>query len=156
MTALVPSKSARPFALKPATTNTTRCFSESGGGIMGKIRDKWDERNAKAQEKKFMEQMEKMASAEKWTLQDFNEELKETLGSWRNKIPGMSGMSQVKAAKQTQQVIEAVIDQVGPEATAQDLQNLGRQEKVSVFACRVVAWLVKARSISTFVRHHDL
>ena len=99
---------------------------------MGKIRSKWDERSQKANEKKFQEQMEKMANAERWTLSDFNEELKDTLGSWRNKIPGVSGMSQMKMAKQTQQVIESVIDEVGPSATAQDLHNLGRREKVSV------------------------
>lgn len=111
---------------------------------MGKIREKWDERSQKANEKKFQEQMNKMANAEQWTLSDFNEELKDTLGSWRNKIPGVSSMSQMKMAKQTQQVIETVMDEVGPDATAQDLQNLGRKEKVSVL-CMVTVLVILAR-----------
>jgi hypothetical protein len=71
-----------------------------------------------------------MSSAEKWTLKDFHDELSETLGSWRNKIPGMSGLKQIKVAKQTQKVMEACMEHVGAEATSQDLNNLGRQEKV--------------------------
>lgn len=98
---------------------------------MGTLRDKWDDRNRQAHEEKFKQQMQKMANAEKWTIRDFNDELKETLGNWRNKIPGMSGMSQIKAAKETQKVMEAVMEQVGPDATAEDLQNLSRNEKVS-------------------------
>jgi len=110
---------------------------------MGKIRSKWDERNQKAQENKFIEQMEKMANAEKWTLKDFNDELKSTLGSWRNKIPGVRDMSQMKVAKQTQQVIEVVMQEVGPDATAQDLQDLGRHEKVSTW-CKMNEFLSRA------------
>lgn len=99
---------------------------------MAKIRDTWDERNQKAQEKKFAQSMEKMANTERWTLRDFNDELKETLGGWRSKLPGVSGLSQTKMAKQTQQIIESIMSEVGPDATAQDLQNLGRHEKVSL------------------------
>jgi hypothetical protein len=99
--------------------------------MFGRIRDAWDDRNKKAQQEKYLQQLEKMSSADKWTLKDFHDELKETLGSWRNRIPGMGGLQQIKVAKQTQKVIEACIDYVGAEATAQDLQTIGRQEKVS-------------------------
>lgn len=75
--------------------------------------------------------MEKMANAERWTLNDFNDELKETLGGWRSKLPGVSGLSQMKMAKQTQGIVESIMSEVGPEATADDLQNLSRHEKVS-------------------------
>lgn len=99
--------------------------------MFGRIRDAWDDRNKKAQQEKYLQQLEKMSSADKWTLKDFHDELKETLGSWRNRIPGMGCLQQIKVAKQTQKVIEACIDYVGAEATAQDLQTIGRQEKVS-------------------------
>jgi signal recognition particle GTPase len=99
---------------------------------MGKIRETWDDRNKKSQQEKFAKSMEKMANAEKWTLNDFNEELKETLGGWRSKLPGVSGLSQTKMAKQTQEIVESIMSQVGPGATAEDLQNLSRHEKVRV------------------------
>lgn len=122
----------------PETTSnhlimSSRCFSsESSSGIMGKIRETWDDRNKKSQQEKFAKSMEKMANAEKWTLNDFNEELKETLGGWRSKLPGVSGLSQTKMAKQTQEIVESIMSQVGPGATAEDLQNLSRHEKVRV------------------------
>ena len=98
---------------------------------MGRMRDTWDNRTKQQQEKKYKEQLEKMASSERWTLADFNAELKESLGSWRNKVPGMSSLKQVQVAKQTQKAVESVMEQLGPTATSQDLENLGRQEKVS-------------------------
>lgn len=107
---------------------------------MDKLRDKWDDRNQRAHEEKFKDQMQKMASTDKWTIGDFNSELKETLGNWRNKILGMSGTSQIKAAKETQKVMEVVIEQVGPDATYEDLNALGRNEKVRVMVFVRVFW----------------
>ena len=124
------STSTTNHRLSPSTWR--RCFSSvESKGIFGRIRDAWDDRNKKVQQEKYLQQLDKMSSTDKWTLKDFHDELKETLGSWRNRIPGMSGLKQIKVAKQTQKVIEACIDYVGAEATAKDLQTIDRQEKVS-------------------------
>ena len=132
------TRQATPSNLMPSSR---ACFSsESSPGIMGKIRDTWDDRNKKSQQEKFAKSMEKMANAEKWTLNDFNDELKETLGGWRSKLPGVSGLSQTKMAKQTQEIVESIMSQVGPGATAEDLQNLSRHEKVSVRESREISY----------------
>ena len=74
-----------------------------------------------------------MANKPSWTLQDYVEELNDALGNWRHKIPGMSSLQQTKMAKQTQQIVKAIVSEIGGDGTMQDLMQLGRTDKVCLY-----------------------
>jgi hypothetical protein len=120
----------------------------SSKGFFGSIRSKFEERSKKSQKEAYAKQLAKMAESEKWTLKDFSDEIDETLSSWRTKIPGVSNLQQVKSAKEAQVVIKAVVDEVGRDATAEDLGSLGRTEKVSKW---VEEWGFRASGLGSHI-----
>jgi hypothetical protein len=76
--------------------------------------------------------MEKMASQDTWSLGDFASELDTALGGWRSKIPGMGNLAQVKSIKESQKIVNAVVDEMGRDANIEAVQHLGRKEKVRI------------------------
>ena len=62
----------------------------------------------------------------------FADEIDETLNSWRTKVPGMGGTSQIKAAKETQKVAKAMLELLGQGATAEDIAGMDRKAKLKL------------------------
>jgi signal recognition particle GTPase len=81
---------------------------------------------------KTAEQFEKMASMEVWTVQAFSDDLSAGLSSWRSKIPGMSNVKELQTTKRVAQVLKAVSEIVGPNATGEDLSRLSKKEKLKI------------------------
>lgn len=108
--------------------------SDSGEnkGVFGWVRDKMENREKTKQSEKFSEQLEAMSNAEVWNIQSYANEIEASLSTWRTKIPGMSSVAQVKAVKETQKILKGMLDEVGSNATADDLNNLGRKEKLKI------------------------
>ena len=68
----------------------------------------------------------------------FKDEVDETLSSWKTKVPGMGGTSQVQAAKETQKAVTQLAAQLGGNATAQDVAAMDRKEKLKLaIACEM-------------------
>lgn len=72
-----------------------------------------------------------MANAQLWTLSNFHEQIKSASGGWKAKLPGMGNTDAVKQMKAVQQLLEATMEVAGNNATAKELKELGRKEKVS-------------------------
>eukprot|EP00956_Cyclotella_meneghiniana_P004759 scaffold5860_cov45-Cyclotella_meneghiniana.AAC.2 len=73
-----------------------------------------------------------MANTPVWTVQLFKDEIDETLSSWKTKVPGMSGTSQIKAAKETQRATEQLVQLLGPHATIADIERMDRKAKLKL------------------------
>mmetsp|Transcript_18405 Transcript_18405/g.35834 ORF Transcript_18405/g.35834 Transcript_18405/m.35834 type:complete len:264 (-) Transcript_18405:80-871(-) len=101
-------------------------------GMFGWVREKFEEREKGKQAAKLVDQIALMANAETWTLKMFADEVDETLSSWRSKIPGMGGTRQIKTAKETQKVAKAMMEHFGGDATAEDIANLDRKQKLKL------------------------
>lgn len=71
-----------------------------------------------------------MANAEVWTLKLFADSINDSLSGWQKYMPGVSDTKQVKQIKEAQKVVLAVRDAIGGDATAEDLNRLGRKEKL--------------------------
>lgn len=104
--------------------------SSSKKGFLDRMKDKIDERSQKNQADKYAEQIRTMAESEQWDLKSFGNEIEKSTSNWRNKIPGMSNVEQVKAIKENQKLINSLMDEIGADATAKELVQLGRKEKV--------------------------
>ena len=90
-----------------------------------------DRQERKAQEQ-FAEQLHKMANSERWTIQDFQADLSKITDTWKAKMPGVSDLSQVKSAKVMSGIANAVIEVVGANATAEELMEMSRTDKLKV------------------------
>uniref|UniRef100_A0A7S2RHR0 Signal recognition particle SRP54 subunit M-domain domain-containing protein n=1 Tax=Eucampia antarctica TaxID=49252 RepID=A0A7S2RHR0_9STRA len=101
-------------------------------GFLDRVKDKIDERSQKKQADKYADQIKTMAESEQWDLKSFGEEIDKSVGGWRSKIPGMSNLEQVKAVKENQNLVNALIGELGENATAKELNQLGRKEKLLI------------------------
>jgi len=111
------------------------CFSttEKSPGVFERLRGGFEDRQKKQNQEKYREQIQSMANSEKWTLKNFSDQLDAaTPSGWRSKIPGMSNTQEAQAAKQTQTVISGIIDEIGEDASMQEIDTLGRKGKLRV------------------------
>lgn len=114
----------------------SRLFSDSSTGLFDRMKGSMEERNKRKQAEKYAEQLEKMANSESWTLKDFMGEIEEAIPTgWKSFVPGVNNTQQTKAAKETQQAIRGILDEVGEDTTVKDLENLGGKKKVG--SCRI-------------------
>jgi hypothetical protein len=105
--------------------------------VIGWIQDKLTERAQNKKAAKLVDQISLMANTPTWTIKMFADEIDETLSSWQTKIPGVSRTSELQAAKDTQQVVRAMLDHLGDGVTPEDIKKLDRKQKLKlVIACK--------------------
>ena len=100
--------------------------------ISGYVKGKMTERQDRNKEKKMMEQLHKVSQLDQFTLHAFAEQIAATTDDWKTKIPGMQQMDQVKMAKETKRILGIMVNELGEGMTADQLDNLGRKEKLRV------------------------
>ncbi|KAL7513311.1 hypothetical protein ACHAXN_010393 [Cyclotella atomus] len=106
--------------------------------VLGWMRDKWEASEKTKQAAKLVDQIALMANTPVWTIKMFKDEIDETLSSWKTKVPGMGGTSQIQAAKDTQKAVTQLVAQLGSNATAQDIASMDRKEKLKLaIACEM-------------------
>ncbi|KAL7501972.1 hypothetical protein ACHAWX_000419 [Stephanocyclus meneghinianus] len=134
-----PAQSRRSPSPACISSFQTRQFSRTSGlSVFGWMRDKWEQNEKSKQAAKLVNQIALMANTPVWTVKMFKDEVDETLSSWRTKIPGMGGTTQVQAARDTQKVVNAMVNQLGAGATAQDVANIDRKQKLKIaIACEM-------------------
>ena len=103
--------------------------SETSGGLFSRIKDSFG--GSSSQDDAYAKQISQMANSESWSLTDFQEQIKESSGGWKSKLPGMGSTDAVKQMKEMQKLIDATIEIAGKDAGASELKNLGKKEKVS-------------------------
>ena len=106
--------------------------SDENPGFFGRIKNSFTDRQERKAQEQFADQLQKMANSERWTIKDFHDDLSLVADSWRSKIPGMTNISQVKSAKQMNSISKAIIEVVGSNATASELLEMPRTDKLKV------------------------
>lgn len=81
----------------------------------------------------YAKQISDMANSQLWTLSNFHQQIKSASGGWKAKLPGMGNTDAVKQMKAMRQLLEATMEVAGDNASAKELKDLGRKEKVSVY-----------------------
>ncbi|KAG7350386.1 hypothetical protein IV203_009746 [Nitzschia inconspicua] len=101
--------------------------SSSSGGISG-----WMKRRAERKEqKRYMEQMERLSNMDVFTMENYREELKRGLSGFAANISFMQS-KEIKMAKEVVQVVDTFIEVLGPNATAEDLIEMDRLQRLKV------------------------
>lgn len=102
---------------------------EREGGIRGWMND----RQARQEQEKYMEQMTRLSTMEVFTMEKYREELQMGVdgGGMLTKISFMQ-TKEIKQAKEVVEVVEKIIEVVGPDATAEDLINMDRLQRLRV------------------------
>jgi hypothetical protein len=88
-------------------------------------------RKEKQEQEKYMEQMERLSNMTELTLANYREELNRGLDSWGAKL-SFGQTKEIKLAKEVVETINCFIDVLGKEATADDLINMDRLERLKV------------------------
>ncbi|EED96327.1 predicted protein [Thalassiosira pseudonana CCMP1335] len=138
----------RPLATHPLQTSSALSFDPSNQTsylslqqqrtIISWVRDKFEQREKGKQAAKLVDQIALMANSPTWTVKMFADEVDETLSSWKTKMPGVGGTKEVQAARQTQKVVKAMVDQLGGDATAEVVSNMDRKQKLKLaIACEM-------------------
>ena len=70
-----------------------------------------------------------MANIKVWTLGEMHQELADSL-DWKSKIPGISGTKEVKDARSILELVEALIEVAGKDASNEELVKLKKVEKL--------------------------
>ena len=135
--AAVPRSLALPRAQPRIVTHDCRQFSTTNQGkstgIFGKVQDYFTNRQERKAQEKFSQQMEKMASSERWTISDFHDDVASTADSWTSKIPGIKDLKEVQTSKQLSKIAVAIMDVLGSKtATADELMEMSRTDKLKV------------------------
>lgn len=121
----------------PGTGLRTISTTAPHQGVFGWAQNKLAERARDKKASKIADQITLMANAPTWTLKMFSDEINETLSSWTTKIPGASRTAEIQQAKETQTVVNAMIESLGENITAAHISNLDRKRKLKlVIACK--------------------
>lgn len=115
-----------------STTNMTLRHFSSEEGFFSRMRGKLAERTERKKAEQMTEQLEKMANYEEFNIGCFASDLERSMSDWKTKIPGMGRTAQVKAMKQAFKVINSVMEQLGKDATALELSELRRKDKLKI------------------------
>ena len=118
-----------PAFLQTASFSTAKDEEEGGVGIRGWMND----RQARQEKEKYMEQMTRLSTMEVFTMEKYREELQSGVdgGGVMNKISFMQ-TKEFKQAKEVIEVVDKIIENVGPDATAEDLLQLDRLQRLRV------------------------
>lgn len=107
-----------------------RSFStneEGSGGIRGWM----NSRRERKEQENYMAQMERLSNMEELTLEKYKAELDRGLNSWGAKL-SFGITKEIKLAKEVVACIECFIGVLGKEATAEDLIEMDRLQRLKV------------------------
>jgi hypothetical protein len=90
-----------------------------------------EDRRAKQEQDKYMEQMERLANMDELTMENYREELKRGLDSWAANISFLQ-TKEIKVSKEVVSFVSCIIDVLGNGATADDLINMDRLQRLKV------------------------
>lgn len=113
--------------------NVARHFSSEGAssGFFSRIKNTLGRGSSSSQDEAYAKQISQMAHADSWTLSSFHQQILESSGGWKSKLPGMGSTDAVKQMKSMQELLEATMEVSGSDSCAADLKGLGKKEKVS-------------------------
>ena len=116
-----------------ARDNRVRYLSDSssGGGIGDGIRGWMDNRRENQEQEQYMGQMQRLSDMSELTLANYKGELERGLSSWGAKLTFWEN-KELKTAKTVVQMVESFIQELGEDATADDLIEMDRLTRLKV------------------------
>mmetsp|Transcript_277 Transcript_277/g.686 ORF Transcript_277/g.686 Transcript_277/m.686 type:complete len:273 (-) Transcript_277:1204-2022(-) len=119
----------KPAFVQTASFSTAKDDEEGSGGIRGWVNN----RQARQEKEKYIEQMTRLSTMEVFTMDKYREELQSGVdgGGMMNKISFMQ-TKEFKQAKEVIEVVDKIIEVVGPDSTAEDLLQLDRLQRLRV------------------------
>ena len=117
------------FVPKASFSSSAKDEEKGSGGIRGWMND----RRARKEQEKYIEQMMKLSTMEVFTMEKYREELQSGVDSagMMTKVSFMQ-TKEIKQAKEVVEVVDKIIEVVGPDATAEDLITLDRMQRLRV------------------------
>jgi hypothetical protein len=106
---------------------STQSSESSSGGIRGWMED----RTQRKQHAEYMEQMKRLSEMDELTMENYMGELERGLNQWGAKVSFLQ-TKEIKTAHEVVGVVKALIDVKGGDATADDLLNMDRLERLKV------------------------
>jgi hypothetical protein len=99
------------------------------GGVRGWMNDRRD----RQEKERYIEQMTRLSDMEAFTMENYRDELSRGVdgGGIMSKIPFMQ-TKEVEQAKEVVNVVKKIIEVVGPHATAEDLLQMDRLQRLRV------------------------
>ncbi|OEU20982.1 hypothetical protein FRACYDRAFT_234614 [Fragilariopsis cylindrus CCMP1102] len=99
------------------------------GGVRGWMNDRRD----RQEQERYIEQMTRLSDMEAFTMENYRDELSRGVhgGGIMSKIPFMQ-TKEVEQAKEVVDVVKKIIEVVGPHATAEDLLQMDRLQRLRV------------------------
>ncbi len=127
----------RPVAQKLSSKallkqNAIHSFSSeaSSDGFFSRIKNSLGGGSSSSQDDVYAKQITQMAHAETWSLANFHQQVLDSSGGWKAKLPGMGNTDAVKQMRSMQQLLEATMEVAGNDACAKELKELSKKEKV--------------------------
>uniref|UniRef100_A0A6U9W9Z5 Signal recognition particle SRP54 subunit M-domain domain-containing protein n=2 Tax=Pseudo-nitzschia australis TaxID=44445 RepID=A0A6U9W9Z5_9STRA len=116
-----------------STVSFSSTASSTDGKKEGAIRGWMNDRQARQEKEKYMEQMTRLSTMEVFTMEKYRDELQMGVdgGGIMTKISFMQ-TKEIKQAKEVVEVVEKIIEVVGPDATAEDLIQMDRLQRLRV------------------------
>jgi hypothetical protein len=129
-------RSTRTLILPRTKTTTALSFSSSAtssnnGGFFGDFSGWLTKRSERKEKERYMEQMERFSNMDVFTMEKYREELRRGLKGFAANISFMQS-KEVKDAKAMVEVVEKFIEVLGPNATADDLIEMDRLQRLKV------------------------
>jgi hypothetical protein len=121
----VPGPSA--FRQPTAAAFSTQSSGNSNSGVRGWIQN----RNERKQQEEYLAQMTRLSEMDRLTLDNYRGELERGLNKWGANISFLQ-TKEIKTAKEIVVVVKALIDVKGGEASADDLLQMDRLERLKV------------------------
>jgi len=111
------------------TASSAKDAEEGSSGIRGWMND----RQARQEQEKYMEQMTRLSTMEVFSMERYREELQSGVdgGGVMTKLSFLQ-TKEIKQAKEVIEVVDKIIEVVGPDATAEDLLQLDRLQRLRV------------------------
>jgi hypothetical protein len=90
----------------------------------------WRNRQEVDQLDKFKKRVAEMADKDAWVVGDAIKEIEDSLNTWRAKIPGASGMNEIKLAKEMLNRLNGIAKVIGNDATEDTMNNMSHKDKL--------------------------
>lgn len=104
--------------------------SSSGPSFLSSPLQWWRNRQETNELEKYKVRIAAMAEKESWLIGDAIREIDDSLNTWKAKVPGASGMNEIKVAKEMVKSLNAIAKVVGKEATEDAILKMSHKDKL--------------------------
>jgi hypothetical protein len=120
-----------PHNITASSFSSSVTDGSNSGGFFGDMSGWMKNRSERKEKDRYMEQMERFSNMDVFTMEIYLQELKRGLSGFAANISFMQS-KEVKDAKAMIEVVDKIIDVLGPNTTAEDLIEMDRLQRLKV------------------------